>query len=128
MGANNILNPIDPRVQTKIRKAEEFLASAELVRDLGAFDATVSLGSSAAINASDALIVGSAGRLPSVREHSEAVTLLRRATDRDTAAQLLFVLGLKNKAQYELRRCTSIEADAVLKRATRLVNKSKGIV
>lgn len=114
-------------VRAKVTKADQFLAAAECMRTFDAYDATVSLAVSAAINASDAIILDRTDQMPSGNDHEQAVTMLRKATDRDTSTQLQFVLGLKNKAQYAVQGCTATEADAAIKRAVRLVNKSKGV-
>ena len=100
--------------------------AAELMLELEAYDAVVSLAASAAINASDALILDFSETMPSGKDHHGAIALLKRATDRDTARQLEYVLNLKPKAQYAVSGCTVIEATEALKRAKRLVTKSKG--
>lgn len=100
--------------------------SAELLMDVQTYDAIVSLCASAAINASDALLVGSGGALRSRADHHEAVTALRRLVGEDAARQLQAVLRVKNKAQYEPRRCNAADASMALKRASRLVNLAKG--
>lgn len=116
----------DDIVRAKVAKAKDFLAAAEIMEDIDAYDAAVSLAISAAINASDALVLDFSGSMPSGQDHHGAIALLKRATDRDTARQLDYVLNLKSKAQYAVQRCTAVEAAEVLKRAKRLVTKSRG--
>jgi uncharacterized protein (UPF0332 family) len=116
----------DDIVRLKVAKAREFLAAAEIMEQMRAFDAAVSLAVSAGINASDALILDFTGTIPSGQDHRGAIPLLKRAADRDTARQLEYLLNLKSKAQYAVQTCTEIEAAEVLKRARRLVDKSKG--
>lgn len=113
-------------VRAKVAKAKDFLAAAEIMRELDAYDAAVSLAVSAAIHASDALVLDFSGIMPSGQDHHSAIALLKSATDRDTGRQLDYVLNLKSKAQYAVQRCTASEAAEVLKRAKRLVEKSKG--
>jgi len=117
---------VDDIVRAKVAKAKDFLAGAEIMLDLRAYDAAVSLAISAAINASDALVLDFENILPSGKDHHRAIALLKSATDRDTGRQLEYVLNLKSKAQYAVQRCTASEAEEVLKRAKRLVGKSKG--
>jgi uncharacterized protein (UPF0332 family) len=113
-------------VNAKLAKAEEFLSMAEIAHELGAFDAATSLAVSAAISASDSIIVASGGVVPSGQDHSQAVTILRRVADQQTSRHLVRALGLKNKAQYDLQRCTQSDADDAIRAADRLLSKSKG--
>lgn len=108
-------------------KSEEFLLAAELMLDEKLFDVATSLAVSAAINASDAIILEKTGSIPSGPDHNQAVIMLRKATDLATARQLQSAIGLKDKAQYRIARCTRADADSAVKAARRLLNKSKGI-
>lgn len=114
-------------VAAKVAKAEEFLLMAEIAIDLNAYDAAVSLAVSAAINASDAMILAAGGVVPSGQEHATAARTLGRLAGSDAANQLNRALSLKSRAQYEIRRCTATDAAKAQQAAERLVNKSKGI-
>ncbi|WP_314140585.1 HEPN domain-containing protein [uncultured Plantibacter sp.] len=110
---------------SKLRKAEEFLISAELMQECGSLNAAVSLAVSASINASDAIIFGVSGRLPSGVDHNSAVTALKKASDASAWIQLQRALNLKNKAQYSAVSCTSTDAENAIKAAQRLVEKAR---
>jgi uncharacterized protein (UPF0332 family) len=114
-------------VAAKVAKAADFLLMAEIADELGSYDAAVSLAVSAAINASDALILAAGGVVPSGDDHAVAERSLSRLAGPDAAKQLSRALRLKSQAQYQIRRCTAAEAAKVLQAAERLVNKSKGI-
>lgn len=114
--------------QTKLDKAAEFLLSAELIREAECFDAAVSLAVSAAINASDAAIVLCGGQIPRGSSHDAAVTVLRKSVDEVAARQLARVLSFKNKAQYDVKRCTRADAEDAIRAAERVLSKSKGLV
>lgn len=116
----------NPAVALKIAKAEEFLLSGELALEIDAFDSATSLAVSAAINASDALIIAAGQPLPRGRDHGQAVTILRHASDLPTSRQLGRALQLKNKAQYDLNRCTRADAEDAIKVAERLIAKARG--
>ncbi|WP_146243509.1 hypothetical protein [Curtobacterium sp. MCLR17_034] len=104
----------DAVVRVKRAKAEEFQFLASLA--VGQYhDAAASLAASAAINASDALIVHKGGAIPNRQDHQAAVKILRRLVDGRAAGHLAGALRMKSKSQYSATHCTDKEAhDAVL--------------
>ncbi|MDO4027059.1 HEPN domain-containing protein [Clavibacter michiganensis] len=117
----------DPGVASKIQKAREFLEAASLLAD-SSHNASVSLSASAAINASDALILFNTGSYPTGSEHTRAVTVLRKVVDNNAAIQLSRALLYKTKAQYALGTCSLAEAESALKSAERLVQKCENLI
>lgn len=114
-------------VKKRREKAEEFLLLCELALDMGAYNAAVSLAVSASIQASDVLQLLAGMQPQRGTDHSATVPRLRSAAGDAAAQQLRFVLGLKSKAQYDSQLMSKTEAEEALKRATRLVQKSKGL-
>jgi hypothetical protein len=109
----------------KLQKAQEFALISEIALDEGAYDAATSLAVSACINASDSMIVSVGMSTPSGANHRKAVTVLRQAVGLSASEQLAFALNYKDKAQYLAKYCTKLDAEAVLKRATRLIGKAE---
>ncbi|WP_157413065.1 hypothetical protein [Aeromicrobium sp. Root236] len=108
-------------VRNKLAKAKEFLLVAGVAHDQ-AFDAATSLAVSAAVNASDAILLIEVGTYPTGGQHMHALTLLREAGYGRAARHLGACLGLKNKAQYAVSACTRGNADAAVSHATRIVD------
>ena len=113
------------QILAKVEKAEEFLQMAEFAIDLSAWDAACSLLCTAAIHASDALIMSAGAVMQGRAEHNAAVAVLGRTVGKDAGSQLAFVLRYKAKSQYEARRCSRVEAAECLKRVTRLVERAR---
>lgn len=109
-----------------LEKAEEFLEAAKFCYDLDLWDAAASNAVSAAINASDALILQHGAAPPRGQDHAQAVTVLRRVVDADASRQLHRALSHKNRAQYDSVRSTASQADEAIRVAGRLVDKAKG--
>ena len=99
---------------------------AELSLDADAYDAATSLAVSAAINAADALVLLAGEVPPRGMDHSQATTVLRKTVGGDASRQLAKALSRKSKAQYDLKRCTKVDAEDTIKAASRLLTKSKG--
>lgn len=87
-----------------------------------AYDASTSLAVSAAVNAADAILLIDVGGYSQAEEHAQAVSRLRSAGRSQAARHLGMVLALKNKAQYEPRRCTARDATEAFKHSQRLVD------
>jgi hypothetical protein len=115
-------------LEAKIQKSEQFQVMAEVAVDLKAYDAACSLAVSAGINASDAAIMQGGSPRPAGSDHSSAVSLLRRIAGNSTAQQLSGLLRVKNRAQYDVTRCTMADATEAVKRSGRLLDKSKGLI
>ncbi len=118
----------DAAVTQKIRKASEFLLVAEMALEMDAYDAAASLAVSAAINASDALLLHRSCVLPQAEDHRRAVTLLRQYGFVQASTQLSRILGVKNKAQYQVQSCTLKEAADAIQRTGRLLESVRGQV
>lgn len=114
-------------VAARRAKAEEFLSVAELALDLEAWSAATSLAASAATQASDVLQLLAGLRPPKGRDHHLALKPLRMAAGQTSSQQFGFILGLKSAAQYDSQATSESDAREAIKRATRLVQKSKGI-
>jgi HEPN domain-containing protein len=112
-------------VRAKVAKASEFLLFADFAVSEKAWDVACSLSASAAINASDALIVALGGAIPSRDEHAGAVRTLSRLADTNAGRQLVAALKTKSKSQYEMSSCTESNAQAAMKAAERLVTRAK---
>lgn len=111
----------------KVSKSEEFLLVASFAFEGGTYDAAASLAVSAAINASDALCA-MRGRVPSGRDHQDAVQSLRRNGFQQASNILARVLAIKQKSQYSARRVSRSEADDAVKRAERLLELAKDLL
>lgn len=109
-------------VATKLAKAEEFQLLAGLAVDQY-YDAAVSLAATAAINASDALIVLSGGAIPGRQEHQAAVKVLRSRVNAAAANHLAGALRQKSKSQYSAQQCSSKEAEEAVLHSGRLLDQ-----
>ncbi len=119
------MSALDQLVTAKLAKAEEFLEVAKLVVD-SAHDAATSLAVSAAINASDVILIRATGTAPTgAGAHAEAVKSLSRAGFPTAAKQLSRQLHYKNPAQYLARRLMRSEADQAITRAERLIEQAR---
>ncbi|MGH3544690.1 MAG: hypothetical protein ACRDPW_01980 [Mycobacteriales bacterium] len=107
--------------QGRLRKAEQFIAAAGLVRDLAAedediADAYVTLCVHAGIASADVICCTRLAEHAQGENHNEAIGLLRQA-DRDAAKHLSTLLNLKTKSGYSYTPVTPDE----FKRAGRAV-------
>lgn len=90
--------------QGRLRKAEQFLSAADLVRDLAkehddVADAFATLCVHAGIAASDVICCARLGKHAQGENHSETVALLK-TTDKAAASHLSALLALKTKSGY----------------------------
>ena len=85
-------------VKVKLAKSAEFLFGSEVLSD-DAFDATVSLAASAAINAADVLQLLAKGGIQQGKDHAQATSVLRKAGYVRAASHLSYCLSMKQKAQ-----------------------------
>ena len=107
-------------------KAEDWLGVARAAADMGAYNAAVSNCVHSAISAVDAMTVLRTGRRSAGR-HTEALNLTRSilvGSDRaDLERQYLFLMNLKNPAEYESTMMTARQAADALKCAERILAK-----
>jgi len=115
------------QIASKVAKAEQFLLLADVAVGSECWDAGCSLVASAAISASDALIMAAGGLIPSREEHARAAKTLSDLTDASMGRQLHTALKTKSKSQYDSARCSQKEAEEGLKAATRLVERAKKV-
>jgi hypothetical protein len=99
--------------QGRLRKAQQFLTAADLVRDLATehedvADAYVTLCVHAGIAASDVICCTQLGEHAQGENHSDAITLLK-AADKAAAKQLSTLLALKTKSGYSHNQVTPEE-------------------
>jgi uncharacterized protein (UPF0332 family) len=116
-------------VSLKLEKAEEFLLAAQLMEEeVQAHDAATSLAVSAAINASDAIILAYGRSYPRSTDHNRAVTILRNVAGSSSSRQLANALALKNRAQYDLSRCSPANARTAISAAERLITNGRSLL
>ncbi len=97
----------------RLRKAEQFIEAADLIRDLAAgqedvADAYVTLCVHAGIASADVICCARLGEHSQGENHNEAVGLLQRA-DKDAARHLSTLLNLKAKSGYSAASVTAEE-------------------
>lgn len=108
------------RAEQKLLKSRRFLDYAEASE--GEYpDVTISLSASAAINASDALLLANGASTLANEEHIRAVGRLRSLGLKSAAGHLAGALVNKSKAQYSERECSAREASEALKHAQRIL-------
>lgn len=110
-----------------LRKAEDHLAVAIEAVAAERWSTAVLLSVHAAISATDAACVASAGIRSVSQTHMDQVRLVRQLFAGDEEAKkasdhLSALLDRKNTAEYEARQFQRNDADAALKHAERLVN------
>lgn len=113
----------------RLRKAEQFLAAAEMIRELASehaaiADADVSLCVHAGIAASDVICCARLGEHAQGESHIEAVGLLRTA-DNEAAKHLSALLNLKAKSNYSHTPVTADEFKRASRAAEALVQTAR---
>jgi len=113
-----------------LNKAREFLGEARAALDAHWHNAAASNAVTAGINAKDALCFAMAGRSTAADDHRSAVNELRAlgSAGREPATALDRLLGLKDRAQYEQRGVTAVDAQAAVRRASTLVDTAERIL
>jgi hypothetical protein len=110
-----------------LAKAAQFYDMADLTVSGEAWDASVSLAVSAAINASDVICLLETGVIPAGDAHASAASILKRTGHLTASTHLLRALAVKTRAQYGTARCTEREARETLKHADRLLREATGM-
>lgn len=113
----------------RLHKANQFLAAAEMIRDLiddhdDVADAYVTLCIHAGIAASDAICCAALGEHAQGENHDEAVGLLAKV-DKDIAKHLRTLLGMKTKAGYSHMPMTVDEFKRAGRAAEALVERAR---
>ena len=116
----------------RLLKAEQFLESAETVRELAddesdVGDAVVTMCVHAGIAAADVLCCIALGVHAQGEDHAEAVGLVRRVhPDGDEMSKALrMLLGMKTKAGYSSRSVNADDRKRALRAAERLVTAAR---
>ena len=118
------------QVRAYAGKAEEFLAAATAELKAGRTIAATSLAIHAGINAADALTGVRLGKRGAGQDHDEVLNLLRDA-GRDGAAvakELIRLLPMKTKAEYEPDDVSKSAATKAVERAQRCVAVARRVV
>ena len=115
--------------QGRLRKAEQFLTAADLVRDLAdkeddVADAFATLCVHAGIAASDVICCSRLGEHAEGENHSETLSLLMVA-DKAAAKHLSSLLALKTKSGYSHNPITTAEAKRAGRAAEALVEAAR---
>ena len=110
-----------------IKKAEEFLASAQRSFDENEWNASALGAIHCAISAADALCVYYLGERHAGERHEDAVRLFKEIRIKDgdldvNSKRIIRILGHKNMAEYEERMVRKSEAESALKDAKRLLD------
>jgi hypothetical protein len=122
--------PCTPAIrQGRLRKAEQFLTAAELLRDLGnededAADAFATLCIHAGIAASDVICCIRLGEHAQGENHSETIALLKTA-DKEAAKHLSSLLAIKTKSGYSHTPITAVESKCAGRAAEALVESAR---
>lgn len=116
-----------------ISKAEQFLRAAQRAADQAEHDAVMLNAIHAAISATDAVTIATAGVRSTDPDHQRAADLLQEVAGasgeiRAQVNQLRRLLSRKNQVEYEARRARAAESADSLKRATRFVAWASGVV
>jgi uncharacterized protein (UPF0332 family) len=113
-----------------LRKAREFLESAELNLDFELYNAATSSAVTSGINAKDAICLALTGTTNKSENHTDAVAELRAAgpATRPLAPTLGRLLKLKSKSQYQTVDVARSDATKAVGWATTLVEGASGIV
>jgi hypothetical protein len=111
-------------------KAAEFLAAAEEELRAGRRIAATSLAIHAAINAADAVTGTRVGQRAAGQDHDEVLALLRQAgpDGAEVHSQLIRLLPLKSKAEYDPDDIAKTVADKAVERARRCVAIAQRLV
>lgn len=107
---------------TYFRKSQNFLRAAEAAMGDRNFDAAGLAGVHSVISACDALTVARLGIRSTAQDHQEVLRLLEATgAPNQVLTQVREVLSMKNKAEYEARELTVLEAQRVVTRAGRIL-------
>jgi hypothetical protein len=116
----------------RLRKAEQFLESAEAIRDLAddeadVGDAFVTLCVHAGVAAADVLCCVALGVHAQGDDHGDAVGLLARVQPNgdETSKSLRVLLAMKTKAGYSARAVNAEDRKRALRAAERLVTAAR---
>ena len=111
-------------------KAEEFLAAATAELKAGRTIAATSLAIHAGINAADALTGVRLGKRAAGQDHDEVLNLLRDAGQDGAAVakELIRLLPMKTKAEYEPDAVSKSAATKAVERAQRCVTIARRVV
>lgn len=115
-----------------LRKAEDHLAAATEAATTERWSTVVLLSVHAAISASDAARVATAGLRSISQTHMDQVRLIRQlfsadADSKKASDHLAALLDLKNTAEYEAKLFQRVDATTALKHAERLVNWARAV-
>jgi hypothetical protein len=118
------------QVRAYAAKAAEFLAAAEEERRAGRLIAATSLAIHAGINAADAVTGTRVGQRGAGQDHDQVLDLLRQAgpDGADVHSQLIRLLPLKTKAEYDPDDIAKAVADRAVERARRCVAIAQRLV
>lgn len=113
-----------------LRKAREFLDSAQLNLDVDLYSAATSAAVTSGINSKDAICLKLAGRTNKAEDHKQAVAELRKAgaAAAKLAPALARLIAVKKKAQYQADGMIRTDAIKAVERATTLYEGAVEIV
>lgn len=116
----------------RLRKAEQFLNTAEALRDLAdeeadVGDALVTLCILAGIAASDAICCRSLGYFVQGEDHNQAIAELSKTSPqgKNLSSDLRALLQMKNRAEYEARPVSADQRKRAWRRAESLVEAAR---
>lgn len=112
-----------------VSKAQEYLSAAVAELDAGRTIASTSLAIHAGINASDAVTGVRVGHRAAGQDHDEVLVLLRTAgpDGQAVAKDLMRLLPMKTKAEYEPDDIPRSDAVKAVDRARRIVDVARRI-
>ncbi len=111
-------------------KAEEFLEAAEANHDMGLFNAAASAAVTSGINSKDAMCLAAKGFTGKSDSHSDAVDELRQSGRTGAAIAPTFnrLLGVKARAQYQIRATTAKASGDAVAWAARMLEAARRAV
>lgn len=119
----------EPEAGVFLKKAEQFMESAQDTLAKGNWDAAAHNAVHCVISANDALLGSRHGLRSSGQSHKDAATLLveKEGTEdaRRNAARFLKIISKKNMVKYEGRLMSEAEARALMLDSTRFFEWSK---
>lgn len=113
-----------------LRKAQEYLTAAEHELRASRLIAATSLAIHAAINAGDAVTGVRLGRRAAGQDHDQVLALLREAgrDGADVEKDLVRLLPMKTKAEYDPGEIPKSAAEKAVERARRCVQVAQRVV
>ena len=116
--------------EAHLRKAREYLASAEDDLAVDRFNAATSAAVHSGINSKDAICLKLTGRTEKTERHLDASAELRRAgpAGRAVAATAERLILLKNKAEYQSQDVARSDATKAIEWAQRLLDAARQVV